>query len=230
MPSLVQENYQLFVAINRHAGHNALLDGSMVFCATALIFLWPVLLLLLWGLPPLLLPRLPHPQEAQILHACRELALWSVGACLLALAVNVGLSHLVFEPRPFVSHQVHLLITHPADDSFPSDHAAVSFAVAGMFWFTLPTWWVHGWFKLGTASRTLLWPAVLRPALLLVLSVLVAGSIGLARVFVGVHYPGDILAGALSGLLAAGILTLLMRPARPLVEALLRVCVRLRLA
>jgi len=43
------------------------------------------------------------------------------------------------------------------------------------------------------------------------LAVLMACSIGIARVFVDVHYPLDILRGAGSGLVAAGIMIALRR-------------------
>jgi hypothetical protein len=66
--------------------------------------------------------------------------------------------------------------------------------------------------------------------ILLVLSLLMACCIGLARIFVGVHYPDDILAGIMSGLVSAGIVALARPWPGPSTEALLRLCARLRLA
>ena len=74
------------------------------------------------------------------------------------------------------------LVATPASASFPSGHAATSFACAAML-----------------ASVTPL-PAV--PLLG------VAAAIAWSRVYVGVHYPLDVVAGALLGLLAAGAVRL----------------------
>jgi undecaprenyl-diphosphatase len=72
----------------------------------------------------------------------------------------------------------HPLVTEPTSSSFPSGHAATSFACAA----TLAPF----------ASRT---GAI-------VLYVL-AAAIAYSRVYVGVHYPLDVLAGAALGLLVA---------------------------
>jgi undecaprenyl-diphosphatase len=230
MSWVLQENYHLFVEINRYAGQSRFLDAIMVVCANGLVFVWPLILLLLWGCPQLLRKRPLRPGEAEIIATCRAACVWSIGACLLAIAFNVGLEHLIFEPRPFVTHPVHLLISHAADDSFPSDHAAVSFAVAGMLLFTLPLLLVAAWNQRVVLWQAQGWHRLLWPFLLMGLSLLLACSIGIARVFVGVHYPGDILGGALSGWSAAGIMAALRRPLRVPTEALLRAASRLHLA
>ncbi len=90
-------------------------------------------------------------------------------------AITSPLHHLFMRPRPFVAHQVVQLIVYSADkSSFPSGHAAFFFGLAAVvFLYNKRLGW---WF--------------LTAALL----------ISLARVYVGVHYPFDILAGALIGL------------------------------
>jgi undecaprenyl-diphosphatase len=103
----------------------------------------------------------------------------SVVAAGLALAVAHIVSVLVDRPRPFVAHpQIHAFLSHAADASFPSDHATAAFAIAGVLAI-----------RLGRAA----WP-VLAAALVL----------AVARVLLGLHYPTDVLAGALLGLGAAG--------------------------
>jgi undecaprenyl-diphosphatase len=82
-----------------------------------------------------------------------------------------------FRPRPFVDHEVNLLFYHPTDSSFPSNPATVGFSIATAIWLY---------------NRRL-------GASLLVLATL----FGLSRIYCGVHYPLDIIAGALLGALSA---------------------------
>lgn len=79
-------------------------------------------------------------------------------------------------PRPFLEYPVHQLIAKN-EFSFPSGHAAFFFAMAVAIYFYNKKW--GAWFFAG---------AVL---------------ISLARVAAGIHYPTDILAGAIIGILTA---------------------------
>ena len=79
-----------------------------------------------------------------------------------------------------------LLVHHAADNSFPSDHAGVAFAVA---------------FAVLVFHRRL--------GLLLLLG---AVAIAVDRIFVGVHYPVDVAASLLIGLASALMVTTLGRP------------------
>ncbi|WP_405427756.1 phosphatase PAP2 family protein [Micromonospora sp. NBC_00617] len=100
-------------------------------------------------------------------------ALMRVVASLgLTFAVGQAVAALSTEVRPFQTHPVHQLIPHDAGASLPSDHATAAFAVAFAVGAFLSRRWGVG------------------------LSV-IATVIGFARVWTGVHYPGDILAGAL---------------------------------
>ena len=78
------------------------------------------------------------------------------------------LGSMFYENRPFVDHpDAILILNHAADASFPSDHAVGTMAIAcGILFYrwNQGTWMVYG-------------------------SILV----GFSRVFVGNHYPGDIL-------------------------------------
>jgi undecaprenyl-diphosphatase len=88
-------------------------------------------------------------------------------------------------------HAVHPLIAHKPDASFPSDHATAAFAIAVAIWLR---------------SRTVGAVAIVFAALLAV-----------GRVAVGVHYPGDVAAGALLGTAAAALLW--WRPLRRITDA-----------
>lgn len=123
-----------------------------------------------------------------------------------ALAVNQVLAALWDRPRPFVAHpnQVHHLLAHGADGSFPSDHAAAAFAIATVLF-------AHHR-RLGLVALA------------------AAAVVGYARVYVGDHYPSDVLSGAAIGVVA-GLALVRWFPAVPrlalkIVDA---VMVRLRL-
>lgn len=223
-------NLRLFQDINAPAGSHPLIDALMIFGASWLIFCWPLLLLMVWGVPLPWRRRAMGPGEAEILHERRALVLWVALACLLAYGLNLALEHVLFEPRPFISHRVHLLITHAADASFPSDHAAWSFAVVGMLLFALLPPAAALLRKRPGALPGSPFAPLRVPGLLLLASLLIACLIGVARIYVGVHYPGDILGGTLDGLLAALLVTLLRWWLRQPTDAVLRFAHTLHLA
>ena len=96
------------------------------------------------------------------------------------IGTNLVLKNLVQRERPYevlegLQHLVH--ITDP--NSFPSGHTTAAFA-AGVVWFrTLPAQWAR----------------VLAPAS--------AFLMAFSRMYVGVHYPTDVLAGAVIGTVCA---------------------------
>lgn len=230
MSSLLQLNYMLFQQINAPAGSHPLFDSIMVFCANSLIFFWPILLLLVWGVPLNWRKRALRPGEAEVLEERRAVVLWVAFACLLAYAFNLLLEQFIFEPRPFISHTVHQLITHPADASFPSDHSAWSFAVFGMLLFALISAISAARRRRSTGGQQPSSSSLAVLVLLLIVAFVIACIIGVARVYVGIHYPGDILGGALDGLIAALLITLLRQWLSQPTHAVLRFAERLRLA
>jgi undecaprenyl-diphosphatase len=110
---------------------------------------------------------------ARALYERRVRQLVQVAAALgIALGAAFALSHANHEMRPFGTHAVHQLIAHSNDASLPSDHATAAFTIAIATGAFLNRWWG-------------------------VLLAVCATVIGVARVWVGVHYPGDILAALL---------------------------------
>lgn len=108
-------------------------------------------------------------------------------AALLALLIgflitNLTLKPLVSRPRPWLDVEglIHLL-GESAYRSFPSGHATSAFAFA----FAL---------RYGTERKWLKW-----------LAMIVAILMGLSRLYVGVHYPTDVLGGVLVGWVAGWI-------------------------
>lgn len=115
-------------------------------------------------------------------------AVSAAAAGAVALLINVVLGQLWFHDRPFVDHprQTLLLVHHAADNSFPSDHASLAFAIAfAVFAF-------HRRLGLGL--------------------LLGAACIAADRIFVGVHYPVDVLASLFVGLASALVVTTVGRP------------------
>lgn len=216
----------------------------MVFGAQDLIALAPLLLLALWVASARwsLLGRnrrLAISAEERVWleqdrRLGQQIAALGVVGVVIALALNVLLGHLVSEPRPFISHpaQVHLLIAHATDNSFPSDHMAVIAAVTtatGLYLLFILTASVQFGAQarrvvsLSLEVRRRFVPQVaLAVALFLVAGVALCW-IGLARVYTGVHYPGDILAGAICGFVGSVFAVAL----RPLVAPLLLTTFRL---
>jgi undecaprenyl-diphosphatase len=228
MSFFLQLNYALFQAMNSHAGEHPWLNTLMVFCANDLIFALPLIMLLMWGRPMAWRKGALNSAEQELLRNRRATVLWVGFACLLAYALNLSIERFVFEPRPFITHHVNLLIAHAADDSFPSDHTAWALAVGGMFLLH----WLAAWRttrRLHLPDEALPFRALLYPGLITLLALGIGCLIGVARIFVGVHYPGDILGGALDGLLAASIMTLMRQALRRPTSTVLRLAGSLRL-
>ena len=123
---------------------------------------------------------------------------------LFSQAFIKDLSYYYFRPRPFATESVNLLFYRPSVSSFPSIPIAVVFTFAAGAW---------------QADKRV-------AKLLIVLGTLYA----LARVYAGVHYPSDVIAGALLG---AGMVYIIKRLDfifRPLADILIRIARQLQFA
>lgn len=86
----------------------------------------------------------------------------------------------LFEPRPFVTFNIAPLINYTrVDASFPSRHTALMFALAFSYFFYKSKWRFY--------------------------FLLMAVWVGISRIYVGVHYPLDIVGGAIIGAVAVYI-------------------------
>jgi undecaprenyl-diphosphatase len=101
-------------------------------------------------------------------------------AAALGLLTSQVITHFWARERPYVAHPAETLIlgTPSQEPSFPSDHAIAAFAIA--FSVALVGGRRVGAFFLAAATL-----------------------IGVTRILVGLHYPGDIVGGALIGFVSA---------------------------
>jgi undecaprenyl-diphosphatase len=127
----------------------------------------------------------------------------ATAAASLALGLNQVIIRLWDRPRPFADHDVRLLLPPSRDPSFPSDHATFVFAVA------VAILLVHR--RAGIAALVL------------------AIAVSFARVYVGEHYVGDVIAGAAIGAGAAVLVNAARPLVMPLVSPPLRIARRLHL-
>lgn len=104
----------------------------------------------------------------------REAALRAAFVASIALGINQLIGMVWYHPRPFVIGLGHTFMPHAPDSSFPSDHVTLLSAVA----------------------CTLLYNRQRLPGAL-VLGIAIA--VAWARVFVGVHYPFDVIGAACVG-------------------------------
>lgn len=121
-------------------------------------------------------------------HTGRSIVVSLVAAVISRFAVVSLIRFLYYHPRPFEVMSVHQLIPE-SGTSFPSGHAAFFFALSIVIYAANR--------KLGT------W--------FLVVSTLM----GLARIYAGVHWPLDIVAGAIVGLIIGRLAVIYLKKKNP---------------
>ena len=108
----------------------------------------------------------------------------------IALLVNVLIHAVYYHPRPFITHHVNQLVPHAADSSFVSDHSVLVFSIAFVF--------------------------ILRGEKLKYIALIWAILVGVSRMYVGVHYPLDILGAAFLTFITSGLVMQSARIFEPL--------------
>lgn len=162
-----------FEFLNRAALVSPALDTAIIFIADWLGY-WVVAALIVWLLAATL-PRWRREYFANV-------AAMSVFALASAVVARLGIAEIVRlwwdRPRPFEALAgVRQLLDHSRGDAFPSGHATFFFALA--------------------AGITPFYP---RASIAFYLA---AAAISLSRVIGGIHWPSDIIAGALVGIVTA---------------------------
>lgn len=112
----------------------------------------------------------------------------SLSSAVVARFVFVSIfRYLIYSPRPFlVLENVNQLMNHELESSFPSGHASFYFALAmGVYLYNKRAGYIY---------------------------LILAGLMGIARIFVGVHWPLDIIAGAVLGIATAYVMERFVSP------------------
>ena len=105
----------------------------------------------------------------------------SLSLALDYLFLNLILKNLVARVRPYVLiEKLHLIAKEPSDYSFPSGHSGAAFAVASVLFLCMPR-------KVGIPAMAL------------------AALIDFSRLYLGAHFPTDVIGGVLLGCLTVWI-------------------------
>jgi undecaprenyl-diphosphatase len=161
-------DYHLFKMINDLAGQFIIFNPLMRFLAADAEYLFYLSIIVYW-----------FTRNKQI----RKMVAEAILSACAALGISGIIAHFFYRDRPFITHTVYQLIKHPANASFPSDHATGAFVIAIAIW-------------LFRKREGIVW-------------LFIAGCIGLSRVWTGVHYPADVITGALIGAITAYLIHLL---------------------
>lgn len=161
----MESDIQLFRLLNGLAGQSELFDGIVVFFASYLAYILPVVLLVLVVFSG-------YQKRVKI-----DLLLTAAAASIIARSgITEVIRYFYHRPRPFSVLEANQLLSDPAW-SFPSGHSTFFFALSTAVYLYNRKWGI------GFFAATIL--------------------ITVSRVIAGVHYPSDILAGAIIGVLTA---------------------------
>ncbi|AMA64174.1 undecaprenyl-diphosphatase BcrC [Kurthia sp. 11kri321] len=156
-------NYELLKAINDLAGKSSVVDAIMIFATNYAVPVFAIVLLMMWFFGK---------------EYMKKTVVYSALSGVLGILINVLISKIYFEPRPFVTHDdLNVLVDHARDASFPSDHTTGAIALA---------------FAIALRNK--------RIGIVMMVFALITGF---SRMYVGNHYPGDVAMGIVIGLFVA---------------------------
>ncbi|MFS1514456.1 undecaprenyl-diphosphatase [Chengkuizengella sp. SCS-71B] len=118
-------------------------------------------------------------------HSDKKMVKNAVISLTVALLINSLIKLFYYKPRPFMKHRIRLLIPSKMDSSFPSKHTILMFAISTTVFL---------------CKRAL-------GLIMLGLSVLT----GISRIWVGHHYPSDIIGSAILGSLTGIVIEKMSR-------------------
>ena len=104
----------------------------------------------------------------------------------IGYAVAFAIHHVWARPRPYMTHHIAHPWSNATDASFPSDHSTVSFAIA---------------------FAVVMFDPVAGAVFLVIAAIIAVG-----RLFIGAHYPSDVLVGFAIGGVVALVVVALLRP------------------
>lgn len=119
----------------------------------------------------------------------RMVLLFTLISASIAAIISWTIGYFVYTPRPFVEPIGHTMLSHKDNASFPSNH---------MMFITIFT---YAFLKNGYKKTGLVF-------------IFLALSIGWSRIFLGVHYPVDIVGGALIAIIVSALFMMLLEPKR----------------
>jgi membrane-associated phospholipid phosphatase len=112
------------------------------------------------------------------------------GSLFISTVVMTAMKYGIRKERPFVTYPDIQKLASAGSPSFPSGHASMAFSTATSLSIAFPKWYV--------ITPSFVW----------------AGAVGYSRMHLGVHYPSDVLVGALIGVGSAWLSNYLTKKIR----------------
>ncbi|EEK78626.1 undecaprenyl-diphosphatase [Bacillus cereus] len=118
--------------------------------------------------------------------------LYTTLSAIIALLINVLIHVVYYHPRPFVSYDVNQLIPHAENSSFVSDHSVLVLSIAFIF--------------------------ILRGEKLRYIALLWAVLVCISRLYVGVHFPLDVIGAVVITIITSSVLLRKKRILEPIAK------------